>query len=218
MISLSLFWRVSDLACDTQLCLNLFQNEFIEIATKLSAVVACRCSPTQKADVARLIRKFTKKRVCCIGDGGNDVSMIQAADVGSSFLITLSRYFLIAMQASASSERKANKPLSQQTFPLRSSASSRNFSCGMVEIHTGVQPSLPSSSFIVASSSPSCKLCFRPSSTLRRLRCIRGGWWWGMRRYIQWLLCFPWFLIGMLARIWPCFTQSSIKSWQKYVG
>ncbi|KAG5645131.1 hypothetical protein DXG03_006848 [Asterophora parasitica] len=65
-----------------QLCLNLFKNEFIEIATKLSAVVACRCSPTQKADVARLIRKHTKKRVCCIGDGGNDVSMIQAADVG----------------------------------------------------------------------------------------------------------------------------------------
>ncbi|KZT21321.1 protein transporter [Neolentinus lepideus HHB14362 ss-1] len=65
-----------------QLCLTLFKNEFIEIATKLSAVVACRCSPTQKADVARLIRQFTKKRVCCIGDGGNDVSMIQAADVG----------------------------------------------------------------------------------------------------------------------------------------
>ncbi|KAI0651082.1 aminophospholipid-transporting P-type ATPase [Trametes meyenii] len=65
-----------------QLCLNLFKNEFIEITTKLSAVVACRCSPTQKADVARLIRKHTKKRVCCIGDGGNDVSMIQAADVG----------------------------------------------------------------------------------------------------------------------------------------
>ena len=60
----------------------MFKNEFIEIATKLSAVVACRCSPTQKADVARLIRAFTKKRVCCIGDGGNDVSMIQAADVG----------------------------------------------------------------------------------------------------------------------------------------
>ncbi|KDQ11220.1 hypothetical protein BOTBODRAFT_35523 [Botryobasidium botryosum FD-172 SS1] len=65
-----------------QLCLNLFRLEFIEIATKLSAVVACRCSPTQKADVARLIRSHTKKRVCCIGDGGNDVSMIQAADVG----------------------------------------------------------------------------------------------------------------------------------------
>ncbi|KAE9407075.1 protein transporter [Gymnopus androsaceus JB14] len=65
-----------------QLCLNLYKNEFIEIATKLSAVVACRCSPTQKADIARLIRSYTGKRVCCIGDGGNDVSMIQAADVG----------------------------------------------------------------------------------------------------------------------------------------
>lgn len=57
-------------------------NDFIELATQLPCVVACRCSPTQKADVARLIRSHTKKRVCCIGDGGNDVSMIQAADVG----------------------------------------------------------------------------------------------------------------------------------------
>jgi len=59
-----------------------FKHEFIEIATQLSVVVACRCSPTQKADVTRLIRSFTNKRVCCIGDGGNDVSMIQAANVG----------------------------------------------------------------------------------------------------------------------------------------
>ena len=29
-----------------------------------------------------MIRARSKKRVCCIGDGGNDVSMIQAADVG----------------------------------------------------------------------------------------------------------------------------------------
>ncbi|GAA5987421.1 hypothetical protein JCM5350_002754 [Sporobolomyces pararoseus] len=65
-----------------QLCIEHFRQDFIELSTKLSAVVACRCSPTQKADVARLIREHTKKRVCCIGDGGNDVSMIQAADVG----------------------------------------------------------------------------------------------------------------------------------------
>lgn len=57
-------------------------TEFIEVATQLSAVVACRCSPQQKADVARLIKEFTQKRVCCIGDGGNDVAMIQAANVG----------------------------------------------------------------------------------------------------------------------------------------
>ena len=67
---------------DVQLCLDRFRTEFIMLATKLPAVAACRCSPTQKADVARLIREYTKKTVCCIGDGGNDVSMIQAADVG----------------------------------------------------------------------------------------------------------------------------------------
>lgn len=59
-----------------------FKTEFIELATQLSVVVACRCSPTQKADVTRLIREYTKRRVCCIGDGGNDVSMIQAANIG----------------------------------------------------------------------------------------------------------------------------------------
>ncbi|APA15356.1 hypothetical protein sscle_14g101260 [Sclerotinia sclerotiorum 1980 UF-70] len=64
------------------LLLTHFRNEFISLAVLLPAVVACRCSPTQKADVAKLIREYTKKRVCCIGDGGNDVSMIQAADVG----------------------------------------------------------------------------------------------------------------------------------------
>jgi len=55
---------------------------FITLAVTLPAVIACRCSPIQKAEVALLIRSFTKKRVACIGDGGNDVSMIQAADVG----------------------------------------------------------------------------------------------------------------------------------------
>ncbi|PWW77289.1 phospholipid-translocating P-type ATPase [Tuber magnatum] len=64
------------------LFLDMYKSEFISLAVQLPAVIACRCTPTQKADVARLIRAFTKKRICCIGDGGNDVSMIQAADVG----------------------------------------------------------------------------------------------------------------------------------------
>lgn len=65
-----------------QLLLTHFRIEFVSIAVQLPTVVACRCSPTQKAEVAKLIKEYTKKRVCCIGDGGNDVSMIQAADVG----------------------------------------------------------------------------------------------------------------------------------------
>lgn len=64
------------------LFLTHFRIDFISVAVQLPTVVACRCSPTQKAEVAKLIKEYTKKRVCCIGDGGNDVSMIQAADVG----------------------------------------------------------------------------------------------------------------------------------------
>lgn len=58
------------------------KSDFVDIAVKLPAVIACRCTPQQKADVAILIKESTKRRVCCIGDGGNDVSMIQKADVG----------------------------------------------------------------------------------------------------------------------------------------
>ena len=62
--------------------LTYHPQDFISVAVLLPAVIACRCSPTQKAEIATLIREFTRKRVLCIGDGGNDVSMIQAADVG----------------------------------------------------------------------------------------------------------------------------------------
>ena len=73
------------LLIDGDSLLNLMayhRQDFVSLAVLLPAVIACRCSPTQKADIATLIRHFTKKRVLCIGDGGNDVSMIQAADVG----------------------------------------------------------------------------------------------------------------------------------------
>ncbi|AGO11697.1 AaceriADL079Cp [[Ashbya] aceris (nom. inval.)] len=62
--------------------MNHYRTEFFEIVIYLPVVIACRCTPQQKADVALLIREMTGKRVCCIGDGGNDVSMIQCADVG----------------------------------------------------------------------------------------------------------------------------------------
>lgn len=59
-----------------------FSREFFDVAIRLPAVIACRCTPQQKADIALAIKSITGKRVCCIGDGGNDVSMIQCADVG----------------------------------------------------------------------------------------------------------------------------------------
>lgn len=65
-----------------QAMMSQFCDEFMESSCQLSGVVCCRCTPTQKADVVRAIKKSTGKRVASIGDGGNDVSMIQAADVG----------------------------------------------------------------------------------------------------------------------------------------
>ncbi|EDV94041.1 probable phospholipid-transporting ATPase IIA isoform X1 [Drosophila grimshawi] len=65
-----------------EVCLQYYRLEFLELATASPAVVCCRCSPTQKAQVVALIQKHTRKRTCAVGDGGNDVSMIQQADAG----------------------------------------------------------------------------------------------------------------------------------------
>lgn len=63
-------------------CLQYYRTEFMELACGSPAVVCCRCSPTQKAEVVKLIQAHTGKRTAAVGDGGNDVSMIQAADAG----------------------------------------------------------------------------------------------------------------------------------------
>ncbi|KAL4496984.1 hypothetical protein ABPG72_002140 [Tetrahymena utriculariae] len=55
---------------------------FFETACQAPAVICCRCAPKQKAEVTEMLKKYSKKRVLCIGDGGNDVGMIQCAHVG----------------------------------------------------------------------------------------------------------------------------------------
>lgn len=67
---------------DLELCMKYYSAEFMDLATQCSAVVCCRCSPTQKAEVVKMIQNRTGKRACAVGDGGNDVSMIQTANVG----------------------------------------------------------------------------------------------------------------------------------------
>ena len=58
------------------------KHKFFETAQLSKSVCVCRCSPTQKAIVAENIANFTGKRIACVGDGGNDVAMIQKAHVG----------------------------------------------------------------------------------------------------------------------------------------
>ena len=58
------------------------EKTFYQLAIKCKAVVCCRVSPLQKALVVKLVKKFSKSILLAIGDGANDVSMIQAAHVG----------------------------------------------------------------------------------------------------------------------------------------
>ena len=64
------------------LALKQCEKEFFTTAMKALSVVCCRCSPTQKRIIVKTIKKYTNARTAAVGDGGNDVAMIQEADVG----------------------------------------------------------------------------------------------------------------------------------------
>uniref|UniRef100_A0A8B9BV39 Phospholipid-transporting ATPase n=1 Tax=Anser brachyrhynchus TaxID=132585 RepID=A0A8B9BV39_9AVES len=69
----------------TSLSLALREHEklFMEVCKNCSAVLCCRMAPLQKAKVVRLLKTSPEKPITlAIGDGANDVSMIQEAHVG----------------------------------------------------------------------------------------------------------------------------------------
>uniref|UniRef100_A0A0D9WBP4 Phospholipid-transporting ATPase n=1 Tax=Leersia perrieri TaxID=77586 RepID=A0A0D9WBP4_9ORYZ len=56
------------------------KGAFLELAVGCGSVICCRSSPKQKALVTRLVKESA---LClAIGDGANDVGMIQEADIG----------------------------------------------------------------------------------------------------------------------------------------
>ncbi|CAC5421630.1 DRS2 [Mytilus coruscus] len=63
------------LSCDCR-------QDFLDIARSCKAVICCRVSPLQKAEIVELVKKSVKAITLAIGDGANDVGMIQAAHVG----------------------------------------------------------------------------------------------------------------------------------------
>ena len=55
----------------------------MRISKTCEAVICCRVSPGQKADVVRLIKSDDEEVITlAIGDGANDVSMIREAHIG----------------------------------------------------------------------------------------------------------------------------------------
>ncbi|RKP05290.1 hypothetical protein THASP1DRAFT_32875, partial [Thamnocephalis sphaerospora] len=64
------------------LLLPELSKKFLEIGVRCRSVICCRVTPLQKALVVRLVKKQLRKVTLSIGDGANDVSMIQEAHVG----------------------------------------------------------------------------------------------------------------------------------------
>ncbi|XP_068998882.1 phospholipid-transporting ATPase ID isoform X1 [Embiotoca jacksoni] len=58
------------------------ETEFVLTACACKAVICCRVTPLQKAQVVELIKKHKKAVTLAIGDGANDISMIKSAHIG----------------------------------------------------------------------------------------------------------------------------------------
>ncbi|CAN1837058.1 Probable phospholipid-transporting ATPase 4 [Linum perenne] len=63
------------------------KHQFLALAVDCASVICCRVSPRQKAlvrisQVTRLVKEGTGRTTLAIGDGANDVGMIQEADIG----------------------------------------------------------------------------------------------------------------------------------------
>uniref|UniRef100_A0A4W6CSL7 Phospholipid-transporting ATPase n=1 Tax=Lates calcarifer TaxID=8187 RepID=A0A4W6CSL7_LATCA len=56
--------------------------DFVNMACECEAVICCRVTPKQKANVVSLVKKYKKAVTLSIGDGANDVNMIKTADIG----------------------------------------------------------------------------------------------------------------------------------------
>ncbi|KAI5332197.1 hypothetical protein L3X38_022326 [Prunus dulcis] len=58
------------------------KDQFLQLAVNCASVICCRVSPKQKALITRLVKEHTGRTTLAIGDGANDVGMIQEADIG----------------------------------------------------------------------------------------------------------------------------------------
>ncbi|GMH07261.1 hypothetical protein Nepgr_009101 [Nepenthes gracilis] len=64
-----------------EIVLKHYRRAFTELAMLSKTAICCRVTPSQKAQVVELL-KLCEYRTLAIGDGGNDVRMIQQADIG----------------------------------------------------------------------------------------------------------------------------------------
>lgn len=61
---------------------DAFRQKFLLLCKRCRAVLCCRVSPSQKAAVVQMVKTGLDVMTLSVGDGANDVAMIQEADVG----------------------------------------------------------------------------------------------------------------------------------------
>lgn len=71
----------SDLSNQSESVQNL-KNKFMLLGKQCKSVICCRVSPSQKASVVKMVKNSLSVMTLAIGDGANDVAMIQAANIG----------------------------------------------------------------------------------------------------------------------------------------
>lgn len=64
-----------------EIALKHYRKAFTELAVLSRTAICCRVTPSQKAQLVQIL-KSCDYRTLAIGDGGNDVRMIQQADIG----------------------------------------------------------------------------------------------------------------------------------------
>ncbi|KAK7335475.1 hypothetical protein VNO80_27343 [Phaseolus coccineus] len=64
-----------------EIALTHYRKAFTELAILSRTAICCRVTPSQKAQLVQIL-KSCDYRTLAIGDGGNDVRMIQQADIG----------------------------------------------------------------------------------------------------------------------------------------
>lgn len=78
------------MSCNTRANSNFVTNffrsnltqPFLRLAQHCACVLCCRSTPLQKAFLVKIVKEELRLSTLAIGDGANDVSMIQMADVG----------------------------------------------------------------------------------------------------------------------------------------
>lgn len=72
---------IFDTELDTTVAKNI-REKFLLLGKQCKSVICCRVSPSQKANVLKIVKNSLQVMTLAIGDGANDVAMIQSAHVG----------------------------------------------------------------------------------------------------------------------------------------